>query len=221
MLVPRIAPAIAEAAVPTLSGPAMEAAVTREVREGPSGHDPQDVRLERLKSETLRRYGVARIEDLPVDFGGISLAHGEALSTGIYRRHFATLDDGYDRQSEMQRLFAFVSPLQAVRPLSAALAGGDQHAHRRFLEQAEQFRFETVQRLNEDIIHNRRPAASPAPYQTDVAAITDGLNFTPHAPELDETIKRHSMDLAVLIAWSVFAVILALLAGRRLRRLAS
>lgn len=221
LLVPRIAPAVAEALVPTLSGPAQEAAVTKEVREGPSGHDPQDARLERLKGDTLRQYGVSKIEDLPVDFGGISLKHGEALSTGIYRRHFAELYDAYDRQAGVQRLFALLSPLQAIRPWSAALAGNDQHAHRRFLEQAEEFRFATVQRLNEDIIHNRTPAATSAPYQANAEAITRGLSFAPQAPSLGETMTRHTFDLAVLVIWLVVFVLLSILAGRRLRELAA
>ncbi len=91
-------------AAPTLSGPAAEALVTKKVLEGPSGHDPRDARLEGpsghdprdarlewLKAATKKRYGVTKMEDLPVDFGGISLFHGEALSTAIYRRHFAAL----------------------------------------------------------------------------------------------------------------------------------
>lgn len=216
LFVPRIAPAVAEIAVPTLSGPAFEAAVTREVREGPSGHDPQDVRLERLRVATMKRYGVARIEDLPVDFNGIALFHGEAMSTSIYARHFKVLYDGYDRQADIQRLFAVLSPTQAVRPWSAALAQADQHAHRRFLEQADRFRYAIVQGLNRDIIRNRKP--SEAPYLADVAAITRGQAFAGGPPSLRETLDRHWADLAALTAWAIFAALLALLASRRLAR---
>lgn len=224
LFVPRIAPAASEAAVPTLSGPAFEAAVVEEVRQGPSGHDPQDVRLERLKTATLKRYGVTRIEDLPVDFGGISLLHGEALSTSIYRRYFADLYDAYDRQAVVQRLFALLSPLQAIRPWSSALAGSDQHGHRRFLEQAEDYRYAVIQTLNSDIIRNRKPAppGSPAaPYLADVAAITKGITFTPRAPSLEETLARHGVDLEILAAWAVLATGLAFAAGRRLSRIAA
>jgi ABC-2 type transport system permease protein len=224
LFVPRIAPAIAEAAAPTLSGPAFEAAVTKEVREGPSGHDPQDARLERLKVETMKRYGVTRLEDLPVDFGGISLFHGEALSTAIYRRHFADLYDGYDRQADVQRTFALLSPFQAIRPWSAALAASDQHAHRRFLEQAEDFRYAVVQRLNRDIIRNRKqPAAGapPAPYLADVAAITRDVRFAPRPVPLGEALARHWIDLLILIAWAVAAAGLAFAAARRLARLSA
>lgn len=219
LLVPRIAPAIAEAAAPTLSGPALEAAVAKEVREGPSGHDPQDARLARLREETMRRYGVSKIEDLPVDFGGISLFHGEALSTAIYRRYGAQLYDGYDRQAVVQRGFALLSPLQALRSLSAGLAQSDQHAHRRFLEQADAYRYALVQKLNRDIIHNRRDPGSP--YLTDVVAITRDQRFTPRAVPLRETLQRHRTDLTLLGLWAVVATMLAFAASRRLRKLAA
>ncbi len=216
LFVPRIAPAVAEAAVPTLSAPAFEAAVTKEVREGPSGHDPQDARLERLRNETMRRYGVKKIEDLPVDFNGIALLHGEALSSAIYARRFNELYDGYDRQAGVQLLFGLLSPAQAIRPWSAALAQSDQHAHRRFLEQADAYRLATVQRLNRDIIQNRKP--SDAPYLADVAKITREERFTAQPPGHSETLGRHWLDFLNLVGWAALSLMLALAASRRLAR---
>lgn len=216
LFVPRIAPSLAEAAVPTLSGPAFEAAVTREVLEGPSGHDPQDARLDRLRQVTMRRYGVSRIEDLPIDFDGVSFLHGEALSSAIYRRHFAALYDGYDRQAGVERALALISPLEALRPWSAALAQSDQHAHRRFLEQADAFRYGLVQRLNRAIIH--RPLGGDGPFMTDIAAVTRGARFVPAPLRLRETLTRHAIDLAVLTGWAIVSALLAFTAARRLGR---
>lgn len=216
LFVPRIAPTIAETLAPTLSGPAFEAAVTQEVREGPSGHDPQDARLERLRQATLQRFGVTSLEDLPIDFNGIALFAGEQLSTNIYRRHFAALYDGYDRQAAIQRGFALLSPFQAIRPWSAALAQSDQHAHRRFLEQADGFRYGLVQTLNRAIIH--RPKGGDGPYLTDVAAITRDARFDPAPPRLREALTRHWLDLAILGFWAGGATVLAFAAARRLGR---
>lgn len=214
LFVPRVAPSIAEAAVPTATGPAFEAAVTQEVREGPSGHDSQDARLERLRRETMRRYSVSKIEDLPIDFNGVALLQGEALSTTIYLRHFAALYDGYDGQAVVQRALALLSPLQAVRPWSAALAGSDQHAHRRFLERADRFRYGLVQTLNNAIIH--RPKGGEGPYLADVAAITRNAHFVATTPPLREALARHGIDLAILVAWAAICVLLAFAAARRL-----
>lgn len=216
LFVPRVAPAVAERVAPTLSGPAFEAAVTKEVREGPSGHDPQDARLERLRITTMAQYGVKRIEDLPIDFNGVSLFHGEALSSSIYKRYFKALYDGYDRQAGVQRFFALLSPVQAIKPWSAALVQSDQHAHRRFLEQAEDFRYHLVQTLNRNII-NRTP--SEGPYMADVPAITRGQAFKGSPPALGETLRRHWPDLAVLIGWAVSGFALALLASRHLGKM--
>jgi len=214
LFVPRVAPTIAETLAPTLSGPAFEAAVTREVRDGPSGHDPQDARLDRLRQAPMQRYGVTRIEDLPVDFNGIALFAGERLSTAIYRRHFAALYDGYDRQAAIQRGFALLSPFQAIRPWSAALAQSDQHAHRHFLEQADGFRYDLVQTLNHAIIH--RPKGGEGPYLADVAAITRDARFSPSPAPLSEALARQWLDLALLALWAGAATLLAFAAGQRL-----
>lgn len=216
LFVPRIAPTMAEAAAPTLSGPAFEAAVTKEVMEGPSGHDPRDARLERLRVDTMRRYGVTRIEDLPVDFNGIALFHGERLSSQIYARRFAEVYDGYDRQAAIQRGFALLSPLQAVRPWSAALAQSDQHAHRRFLGQADAFRYALVQQLNRALIN--RPLGNEGPYMADVAAITQDTTFVAEPPTPRETWARHRADLAILMAWAAFATLIAFTSAQRLSR---
>jgi ABC-2 type transport system permease protein len=216
LFVPRIAPSIAEATAPTLSGPAFEASVTREVMEGPSGHDPRDARLDRLRQDTMRRYGVTKLEELPVDFNGIALFHGEALSSAIYRRHFAALYDGYDRQAASQRAFALVSPYQAVRPFSAAMAQSDQHAHRRFLEQADDFRYRLVQQLNRALI--QRPVGGAGPYMTDVAAVTRDTKFASRPQNLREPLARHWIDLAILAGWAVGATLIAFAAARRLGR---
>jgi ABC-2 type transport system permease protein len=216
LFVPRIAPAIAESLRPTLSGPAFEAAVTEEVRKGPSGHDPMDARLERLKAATLKHYRVNKVEDLPVDFGGISLLHGEALSTSIYRRYFNALYGGYAAQARIARAFAAISPMMAMKPLSAALARSDQAAHRRLLEEADRYRFDLVQRLNRDIIRNRKTLDTP--YMANVAAITQHARFTPRPEPLSTVVLRQLPDLAILATWALFATLLALAASRRLRR---
>ena len=216
LFVPRLAPTIAEAVAPTLSGPAFEAAVTKEVMEGPSGHNPRDARLERLRQATMRRYGVSKIEDLPIDFNGVAFLHGEALSTAVYRRHFVALYDGYDRQAQIQRVLALVSPVQAIRPWSAAIAQSDQHAHRRFLEQADGFRYDLGQRLNRAIIH--RPQGGEGPYMADVAAITRDAKFVATPAPVREALSRHWIDLAILTGWAALALLLAFGAARRLER---
>lgn len=169
-------------------------------------------------ARTRCAYGVTKLEDLPFDFNGIALFHGEALSSSIYRRHFAAVYDGYDRQVGIQRSLALLSPLQAVRPWSAAMAQSDQHAHRRFLEQADDFRFGLVQQLNRALIY--RPLGGEGPYLTDVAAITRDTVFTAKPQGLRETLARHWIDLAILVGWAGFATLVAFVAARRLAKIA-
>lgn len=218
MVVPRIAPALAERAHPTRSGPEFEAAVTEAVLKGVDGHDPRDARLAKLREDVLRRYGVTRVEDLPVNFNGIALAEGERYSTGIYREQLRTLYDGYEAQAAMARAFALLSPTMPLRAWSSALAGTDLNAHRDMLERAELHRYRIIQALNRDIILNRRNDDSD--YLRDIAAITRGEDLSIPAVPLPAVIRRQRVDLGLLALWAGLALLLVRAGARRLERAA-
>ncbi|MDC7807137.1 DUF3526 domain-containing protein [Luteimonas sp BLCC-B24] len=216
LIAPRLAPALAEQRYPTPSAPAFEKAVTEETRNGVSGHDPADQRLDALREATLRRYGVDRVEDLPVNFAGIALEFGERTSTEAYNRHYARLYERYAGQARVQRAFALLAPERAVAPLSMAFAGTDTDAHLVFLRQAETYRYDLIQTLNADVA--RHPPEGDGPYLTDVGALTAGLVFAPRPPAFADIWTRQAPNAAILLAWAAVALALAGVAGVRLGR---
>lgn len=212
LVLPRVAPALAEALHPTISAAAMEAAITDEVLGG-GGPDGQQARMERLKASLLARYKVDTVERLPINFGGVAFFEGERRSAAIYARHIATLYDGYAAQARTGRVLAALSPFLAIRPWSAALAETDMAAHRRMLDQAEAWRYRTVQALNRDIILHRPAAVED--YRADVDGITRGIEPTFTPEPLRDTLARQWPDLGVLLAWTAAAGALLWLALRR------
>jgi ABC-2 type transport system permease protein len=216
ILVPMLAPALAEQRYPTPGATAFHAKVDAEVMLGPDGHSPRDVRFAALERATLASYGVARIEDLPINYSGLLFEYGERTTAAIYNRHFDRLYDDYDRQAVFGLAASVVSPLMALRPLSAALAQSDLPAHRHFLVQAEAYRYRMVQALNRDIKLNRKPGSRE--YASDVAAITGTIHFEPTPYALGDVLPRIARPFAILLAWLAGACILMGLAARSLER---
>lgn len=216
LLIPRIAPAIAETLHPTPSAPAFEAAVTDEAKHGASGHDPADARLAALKARTLKTHGVDKVEDLPFNFDGVALEFGEKNSTDTYNRHYDALFSAYHRQDAVQQAFALVSPSMAAAPWSRAFAGSDFAAHRLFLSQAEAYRYALIQALNRDVRLHKPKSADP--YKADVSAIAAALRFSPRRPALAEVWADQASNLLILAAWTLAAFAFAVFAAHRLER---
>ncbi|KAK0339482.1 hypothetical protein LTR94_034337, partial [Friedmanniomyces endolithicus] len=127
------------------------------------------------------------------------------------------------RQNGLVDASGLLSPAIALRGLSMAAAGTDFAAHRRFLEQAERYRYALVQRLNRleaeavsyandtatDAGADRRKRIAAANWQ----AIPD---FRFVAPSGAMLARGALPGLTLLALWLVVAVALLALATRRL-----
>ncbi|MGQ0620487.1 MAG: ABC transporter permease [Panacagrimonas sp.] len=214
LLLPRLAVDAADhfAPVPTVS--AFAKAVAEDIKNGVSGHDPEDARLDAVKQELFKKYGVSRVEDLPINFDGIDLAEGERYGNIVMDRHFGALWRQYGRQAEVQRAFALLSPIVALRPLSMALAGTDLTVHRSFTEQAEQYRRLTIQQINDYYTaHGQYNVWTETSGGPELWAQAPPFEYSP--PPLSASLAPQAADLALLFAWSLGALLLAGWAIRR------
>jgi ABC-2 type transport system permease protein len=218
LLAPRIAPAVAEALEPTPSAVAFKAAVTEEAENGVSGHDPADARLDAIEAELLARYNVANVEDLPINFRGVSLEFGEKNSTDTYNRHFERLYGLYRRHENVQRAFAILSPTVALQPWSRSFAGTDFGAHLNYLRGVEDYRYRLVQTLNREV-KSHKPPPGERYHLADIASITCEVIYAPPKVRLADVATAQAPNLAILLAWTVVALGLAALSALRLARM--
>jgi len=217
ILAPRAAPAIAESMQPTPSALAFRAAVTEEAENGVSGHDPADKRLDSVKAELLARYNVSDVEQLPVNFRGVSLEFGEKNSTDTYNRHFERLYAVYRKQEAAARAFALISPTVALQPLSRAFAGTDFGAHLNYLRGVEDYRYRLVQRLNDEV-KTHKPPPGERYHLADIATITRSVVYAPRQEEKKHVAAAQATNFAILLVWLLFAFGLALFSAVRLGR---
>ncbi|QBE62088.1 ABC transporter permease [Pseudoduganella lutea] len=218
ILLPRWVPDMANTAValPTRFEDAIH--VQREYLALGDSHDPNDPKFAAFRDRLLKQYGVARVEDLPVNFKGVVGMEGERKSSDLFNRYAAAAFDRQERQAEIIDAFGWASPALALRRLSMTAAGTDLASYRSFLEQGERYRYALIQGLNrlqaeklayaDDIDRSKENRVSREHWQGFPA-----FRYEP-AP-LADTLRRAAPAGATLALWLTALGALAwLLAGR-------
>jgi ABC-2 type transport system permease protein len=223
VLLPRLAPDIASAAYPLTNRLQTDIAVARDLRTMGDSHNPDDPYFAQFKQSVLDRYGVSRVEDLPVNYKGLLGMEGERMTSELFDRYSTQSYDAQERQNGVVQAIGALSPAIALRTLSMAAAGTDFAGHRRFLEQAETYRYDLVQRLN-------RLQADAVSYADDTAEDPDAdrrkrvtaanwqkmPDFSFRQPGGATLATAALPGLAVLLAWLAFASLLLGFVTRRL-----
>ena len=101
-----------------------------------------------LAAELLARYGVDRIEDLPVNFTAVYLQTLEEADAPIFDHAYGRLWNAQEQQRAMRSGFGVFSPTVSLREISMALAGSDPFALWHFSQSAESHRRTLVAELN-------------------------------------------------------------------------
>lgn len=216
LLVPRVAPAIAESLYPTPSAPSFRAGVTEEAENGVDGHDPADKRLDALRATLMARYRVDNVDDLPLNFRGVALEFAEANSTRVYNRHFDRLHTTYQQQDATQRLFGLVSPTLALQSWSRAFAGTDFPAHLAFLRGVEDYRYRLIQALNQEVKLHKAPQGGK--HVADIAGITRSVQYRAPQQTLADTAGAQRGNFVILLAWLMLGSVVVLISVRKLGR---
>jgi ABC-2 type transport system permease protein len=170
-------------------------------------------RLDEVRARLLNQYGVAKVEDLPVNFSGISLQAGEEHGNEVFDKHYGALFDGFERQNNVYQLGSIVAPLLAVRSLSMGLAGTDFAQHRHFTTAAEEYRRMIQRTLNADIEQN--PVKAGQPYLADQSLWQKVPEFVYEAPTAGWVLGNYTTSIAVLLIWVALTAAAALLVSRR------
>ena len=171
--------------------------------------------LEARTAALLKKHGVARPEDLPVNLAGVRLQAGEDHGYGIFDRFYGDLFAPMAAQNTLLRRAAAAFPLLGVQSLSMALAGTDLVQHRDFVRAAEEHRRLIQRILNDDIMaHPLKPGAPPYVAGPEVWSRVPAFAYTP--PGVMAVVRENIFPLALLAAWLAAAAWFALRSARRL-----
>ncbi len=148
ILLPRILTDIASARVQLPTRIETDVSIHKSLAAIGDSHNPDDPYFQKFREKTLAAYGVTKVEDLPVNYGGLLMAEGERLTSELFDRYMQDDARRQEAQSRFVNGFSLVSPVIALRRMSTALAATDRDNHQRFLAEAEAYRFALIQALN-------------------------------------------------------------------------
>ena len=182
------------------SGSADYVAVEREVVERALG---REVRADEL-------------DGLAINRGALRLEVTEVIDAETYNAAFAELFANYERQRNLRRMLAMLSPTIALQHLSRAYAGTDVGAHEHFSLEAERQRNRIVRVMNEDMLINGAGASfgyvAPAEFWEQVP------EFDYQPPAVAAAWRGSLGDLLILLLWGIAAVAaLFWFGGKRIR----
>ena len=215
IVIPRAAAALAAATYPLPSSSEFNARLAADTRALGDSHNPNDPTFAQLRAETLARYGVTRVEDLPVNYGAIVMARGEELSAAVFARHYDELAALMHRQETLVHGAALLAPGLGLRAVSAAAAGTDLGAQLKFHRDAEAHRFAFVQKLNQ-LHRDEIRFVGDRDQRLGSATWSAFPDFHAVAPSLRDALRDSGPAWLALLLWAA-APLAALLRTRALR----
>jgi len=124
LVAPRVVDEFIRARVPTPSAIMFK----EEIRADPA--EPMDLlglvsQIDRFQSDALKKYGVSKVEDLPMNIAGLCLEDAEVRNNRVFDRHYNALFHRFREQQRETALASVLSPASAVSLLSSSAAGTD------------------------------------------------------------------------------------------------
>jgi len=149
LVLPKISQVVGQVVYPSPSKVAFDRAVEEDLLAQGDSHNPDDPYFVGLKDSVLAVHAVTSTKELPFNYSGFIMREGEKLSTATFRKHERQLLTRYEQQHDVVRWTAFINPYVAIKYASMALSGTDYRTYRSFKDQAEEFRYNLAQTMNE------------------------------------------------------------------------
>lgn len=203
LFLPRLAAELAETLYPTPTVAAFWEGITTDLKQGVDGRNPSEKRYEALQDSVLQKYGVEKIEDLPVNYAGIRLQASEEYGNLVFDKHYSNLWQTFANQEKVHTFCGLLSPTLVTRSLSMGFAGTDMHQHRHFAEAAEQHRRRTIKQLNENMIQNA--GNQDFAYLADPSLWKQVPQLQYRPPAFSWVLSHYGAHLAILGLWCLAA----------------
>ena len=204
LIFPKVSQVLGQNIFPSLSKIEFDTNVENELIKQGDSHNPNDPHFKALKDSLLLTFKVDSTQKLPFNYNGYVMREGEKLSTHIYKNHLDSLVETYQKQQNIVRFTAFLNPYMAIKNVSMAFSGTDYFAYNDFQNQAENFRYNLAQTMNELQI---KYIGNQVKSSADKNAIISKKNWS-KLPDfhhrflsLDKVLKNEFLSISSLIFW--------------------
>jgi len=208
IVVPRAMQNIGAGIYPTPSKSQFDKLLESDLAKEGDSHNPNDPKFAALKEEVLTKYNVKDIKDLPFNYSGFVMSQAEEISSAIFRKHYGELLEKFKLQNRVAEITGLFNPYLAIRHFSMATAGSDFTAYENFQWQAEEFRFNMIQKLN-DLHTNKIKAENDRGQKVSRAIWEEFPKFEYREPTVFESLSKQSLAIFSVVFWLilVFSVI--------------
>ena len=199
LAMPKISTAIADKLYPYPTQVEFEEQIALDKKKGLDGHNPWNTEAKKLEEETLKKYGVDSVQQLPFNWDGFLMQEGEKHTADIYFKHYQLLKDTYVNQTNVYRSTAALSPFLPTRFLSMAICRTDYTSHWDFANAAENYRIELVGKMNGDMAANSK--YGDWDYLADDKLWSSVPDFQYEPASYTTVIGQNTSNLITLLAW--------------------
>jgi ABC-2 type transport system permease protein len=210
VLLPRTTQALGSYFYPSPSKIEFAAAVERDVLKEGDSHNPDDAHYKTLRDSVLQLYKVDSVQQLPFNYSGFVMREGERISAEIYKRHLENLVFTYKKQNRFSEITAWINPYAAIRNISMALSGTDFESYVAFQQEAEEYRYQLAQAMNElqmKFISNQKLGPDDKPYTISHEHWKALPDFKPQQATIGTALRHEAGSVLALVMWSILSVL--------------
>jgi ABC-2 type transport system permease protein len=207
VVIPCGAQTLGAALAPAPAKAEFDAQLESELAKEGDSHNPHDPHFAALRAETLKKYNVTEVKDLPFNYGAFVMLEAEKISSEIFRRQYSALLVTFREQNRVSEWASVLNPYLALRSLSSALAGSNLAHYAEFQLQAESFRYGMVQKLNQlhmDEIKFENDRAQRVSHER----WQEFPLFEFRAPTIGWALQQQMLSIWSLVGWSVLLLLL-------------
>lgn len=164
----------------------------------------------------MQEYGVDSPEDLPIDLRSALLDFNERHAQDVFDRVLGGFYDAVETQDKLYGTASIISPTAALRDLSSTIAGTDFTNHRHFIDSAETYRRDLVNKMNGELVEHTDKATGH--YQSDGSLWAQVPDFEFVAQPVGKSFASMVGPLLSLLLWLGLGVALLYTASRRFAR---
>lgn len=210
LVIPKLSQVAAQIIYPSPSKIEFDTLVEHEILQYGDSHNPEDLHFQGIKDSLLLAYNVSTTQELPINYGGFIMKEGERISTKIYRKHQAELINLYRQQSKLVNIMAILNPYLAIKNISMVLSGTDFHSYLIFKDDAEDYRYNLAQTMNDlqiNLISNKVKSSAEKGAVISQQYWKDFPPFQHRFLDKAEMIQAIALSTVVLILWVVLLIL--------------
>ncbi|MAO71793.1 MAG: hypothetical protein CMD02_04720 [Flavobacteriales bacterium] len=181
---------------------------------GIDGHNPSDERRYQLEKETLEKYNVDSLSQLPINFSGILLQADEEYGNKVWDKHFGNVYSILKEQKRNYQLSGLINPFASIQSLSTGSCGTDLIHHLDFLSKAEIYRRYFVKKLNNEYTFVSTKGENA--YLSDNVFFKSINDFNYSTPNFSSVLYYYLYDIIFLFSWILFLIFFVILKSRKL-----